>query len=98
MIDTLNGVPFCSREPSPLRVDASILTFETPNVEEIGRVIWQRQHDALASDAISHKLKWREESIPSKFWDEFLLDARAVLLLLYNKHLEYHKPRERLTE
>jgi hypothetical protein len=96
MIDTPNGVPFCSRgnEPIPLQVDPSILTFEMPNVEEIARVIWQRQHDALVSDAISYNLKWRDESIPSRFWDEFLLDARAVLSLLCKKHVEYQNTRD----
>jgi hypothetical protein len=91
MIDTPNGVPICSRnnEPIPLQVGPSILMLETPNVEEIARAIWQRQHDALVSDAISYNVKWRDQSIPSRFWDEFLLDAHTVLSLLYKKHLEY---------
>ena len=91
MTDTANDIPFCSirNELIPFQVVPSILTLETPNVEEIAKVIWQRQHDALVSGSISYNLKWRDESIPSRFWDEFLLDARAVLLLLCKKHIEY---------
>jgi hypothetical protein len=96
MIDKQNGVPICStsNEPTPLQVDISILTLETPDVEEIAKAIWQRQHDALAPDAVYNNLRWRDQSIPSKFWDEFLRDAHAVLGLLYKKHIEYQRTRE----
>ena len=67
----------------------SVLMLETPIDEEIAKAIWQRQRDQLDSDAISSKAKWRDPSVPSRFWDEFLLDARAVLSLLYRKHFEY---------
>ena len=95
MIDPANGIPFCSKsnELIPFHVVPSILTLETPNVEEIAKVIWQRQHDALVSGSISYNLKWRDESIPPRFWDEFLLDARAILLLLCKKHIEYQNTR-----
>jgi hypothetical protein len=73
-----------NRENSP-----SILTLETPSLEEIAMIIWQRQHDQLNREAISHETTWRDRSLPSKFWDEFLLDAQAVLSLLYKKHIEY---------
>ena len=91
MVDKTNGEYSCSRmdEPSTLKLDPSILTFEAPRVEEIARVIWQRQHDRLLPDSISYSAGWRDQSIPSKFWDEFLRDAHAVLLLLYEKHVEY---------
>jgi len=95
MIDTANDIPFCSisDELIPFQVVPSILTLETPDVEEIAKVIWQRQHNALVSDAISYNLKWRDQSIPSRFWDEFLRDARAVLSLLCKKHIEYQNTR-----
>jgi hypothetical protein len=96
MIDKPNDVTFCSRskERISLHVNSSMLTLKTPEVEEIARAIWQRQHDALVPEAISYSAKWRDQSIPSRFWDEFLLDAHAVLLLLYKKHIEYQKTRE----
>jgi 6-pyruvoyl-tetrahydropterin synthase len=91
MINTPNADFACSRydEPSYRQAHLSTLKLTTPTIEEIARVIWQRQHDALASDAISHDVKWRDESIPCRFWDEFLLDAQAVLMLLYKKHIEH---------
>ena len=97
MIDKPNGVPICSRSNETIfeEVDPSTLTLETPDVEEIARAIWERQHDTLAPGAIHNNLKWRDQSMPSKFWDEFLLDAHAVLGLLYKKHIEYQKTQER---
>jgi hypothetical protein len=88
MID--KGALFCPRltRSSHFRAYPSILKLETPPVEEIARAIWRRQHDLLASDAISRDVVWRDQSIPSKFWDEFLLDAHAVLSLLCEKHME----------
>jgi hypothetical protein len=71
-----------------------ILILETPKAEEIARAIWQRQHAALSDECLSYHTKWRDESIPSRFWDEFLLDAHAVLLLLYEKHNYYRNARE----
>jgi hypothetical protein len=95
MIDNPNDVTICSRsnETRFFQVNPSILTLEAPDIEEIAKAIWQRQHDALESDAISYNVNWRDQSVPSKFWDEFLLDAHAVLLLLYRKHTEYEKTR-----
>jgi hypothetical protein len=69
----------------------STLKLELPSAEEIARAIWQRQHDALVSDSISHRATWRDPSVPYKFWDEFLLDARAVILLLKNRQSEREK-------
>jgi hypothetical protein len=66
-----------SDEPSPL-----VLTIELPSVEEIAKAIWKRQHEALNTHALSYNAQWRDSSIPSRYWDQFLLDARAVLLLL----------------
>jgi hypothetical protein len=93
MID--DGGPFCSRHDETIFPSAYplILTLETPSAEEIARVIWERQHNGLPSDAISHNAKWRDQSIPSRFWDEFLLDADAVLLLFQKKHIEYQNAR-----
>ena len=95
MIDQSNDVFCCSGydEPIFLQAHPSILTLETPSLEEIAKVIWQRQHDALAPDAVSRDIKWRDQSIPSRFWDEFLLDAHAVLLLFYKKHIVFQNTR-----
>jgi hypothetical protein len=68
-----------SDEPSPL-----VLTIELPSVEEIAKAIWKRQHEAINPDALSYDTQWRDSSLPSRYWDQFLLDARAVLLLIYN--------------
>ena len=76
-----------------LRADdgPAIVTLKLPDVEEIARAIWQRQHDALDREAITHDLKWRDPSVPTKFWDQFLLDAQAVLAILQKKHVEYRR-------
>jgi hypothetical protein len=66
-----------------------VLTLEMPDVEEIAKAIWERQHNKLPSHALSYQTRWRDESIPHKFWEEFLLDAQAVLRVLYRKHVEY---------
>lgn len=71
-----------------------ILILETPKAEEIARAIWQRQHAALSAECLSYHTKWRDESIPPRFWSEFLLDAHAVLLLLHKKHNDYQSGRE----
>jgi len=75
------------------RLDPSVLTLEMPSVEAVAKAIWQRQRDALDPAAIAYNAKWRDPSIPQKFWDEFVLDAYAVLLLLIEKHTEYENPR-----
>ena len=81
---------YCSvDEPVPFQVIPSVLTLEAPLAEEIAKAIWQRQHDRLVPGAISYNSKWRDQSVPSRYWDEFLLDAHAVLLLLYKKHIKY---------
>jgi hypothetical protein len=69
----------------------SILTLETPEIEEIARAIWQRQHDTLNSSSIHYNADWRDKTLPSEFWNEFVLDAQAVLTLLYKKHIEHQK-------
>ena len=71
-----------------------ILTLETPKAEEIARAIWQRQHAALSAECLSYHTQWRDQSIPPRFWEEFLLDAHAVLLLLQEKHSDYRNARE----
>jgi hypothetical protein len=93
MIDKEISDPFSFRnsEKHFLQVNSSILTLHTPDVEEIAKAIWQRQHDTLASDSLVSRAKWRDQSVPSRFWDEFLLDAHAVLSLLYQKNIEYKK-------
>ena len=67
------------------------LTLEMPDIEDIARVIWQRQHDAL--DSNSNVRRWRDKSLPSKFWDEFLLDAHAVLSFLEKEHVKFQTKR-----
>jgi hypothetical protein len=65
------------------------LTLDLPDIEDIARAIWQRQHDTLGSN--SNARHWRDTTLPSKFWDEFLLDARAVLSFLTNEHVRFQK-------
>jgi hypothetical protein len=73
------------------RTDPLVLTLDMPDVEEIAKAIWERQHNKLPSHALSYQTRWRDESVPHKFWEEFLLDAQAVLQVLYQKHLDYNK-------
>jgi hypothetical protein len=96
MVDKSKNVPFCSRNNEAIifQVGSSILTLDTSDVEEIARAIWQRQHDALGPEAISRVIKWRDQTIPPRFWNEFLLDAHAVMMFLYEKNIEYQNRRE----
>ena len=91
MIDSPNGVhSFLNGTKDNFSwIDDLILTFETPSAEEIARAIWQRQRSTMHPDATSFNAIWRDQTIPSKFWNEFLLDAQAVLSLLYKKHIDY---------
>jgi hypothetical protein len=86
-----DGVPLLSASNGAnyLRANSAILTLKIPDVEEIAQAIWQRQHDALDAGAILHNVEWRDQSVPSKFWDEYFLDAQVILMLLYKKHIEY---------
>jgi hypothetical protein len=67
----------------------SILTLQTPDLEEIARAIWARQHYALSEKAIAHNVQWRDPSLPLRYWNEFMLDASAVLSLLHRRHTKY---------
>ena len=95
MSDKPNSAPFCPKgnQATFLQANSLILELEIPDIEEIAKAIWQRQHDALVSETIAYNAKWRDQSIPSRYWDEFLLDAHAVLLFLYDKHIEYQNAR-----
>jgi hypothetical protein len=88
VIDKPNGVSTLSAEEN------EILTLKTPKAEDIARAIWQRQHAALSAESLSYHTQWRDRSIPPRFWDEFLLDAHAVLLLLHEKHSDYRNAQE----
>lgn len=66
--------------------DRALVVRTLPDPEEIARAIWLRQHSALSPDAINYRAKWRDQSIPLKYWDEFVLDAKAVLKLLGREH------------
>ena len=79
----------CRSKHSEPQNSRRILTLETPDIEDIARAIWRRQYDALGSN--SGARDWRDKIIPSRFWDEFLLDARAVLSFLYKEHQKYQK-------
>jgi hypothetical protein len=95
VIDKPNGVSLCPGRDTTLSAEENeILTLETPKAEEIARAIWQRQHTALPAECLSRHTQWRDESIPSRFWNEFLLDAHAVLLLLHAKHNDYRNARQ----
>ena len=67
----------------------SILTLETPDIEEIARAIWERQHNALSENAIAREVDWRDPSLPPRYWNEFLLDASSVLSILHRGHIKY---------
>ena len=88
MIDRIDGIYWCSKHIEPQNYPQT-LTLETPNIEEIAKAIWQRQCDALDSNSGAHD--WRDKVIPPKFWNEFLLDAQAVLSFLYNEHRKYQR-------
>jgi hypothetical protein len=66
----------------------SILTVEVPSVEEIAKAIWRRQHDKLGSDAIHCDVEWLDKTLPSKYWEEFIQDAQAILRLLNSKEIK----------
>ena len=86
MINTPNRTSPRSANDEP-KYYPLILTLELPSVEEIAKAIWKRQHEALNTHALSYNAQWRDLSIPSRYWDQFLLDARAVLLLLYRTQI-----------
>jgi hypothetical protein len=91
MIENSNGLLARPSNESYASRDLPALTLDLPDVEEIARAIWERQHNKLRSNALSYQTRWRDESIPAKFWEELLLDAQAVLRVLYKKHLEYNQ-------
>jgi hypothetical protein len=66
----------------------SIVAAEVPSLEEIARAIWRRQHDKLGHDAIHYDVEWLDKTLPSKYWEEFLQDAHAILRLFYSKQIE----------
>jgi hypothetical protein len=57
-----------------------------PKAEEIAQAIWKRQRSTLSPAAIYYNTKWRDQSLPSRYWDDFVLDAQAVLTLLRAKN------------
>ena len=89
MIEPADRASLCSSYNEP-RAYPSILTLATPDIEDIARAIWERQHDELGPEAVAYHARWRDPSIPSRFWNEFLLDANAVLAFLYNGHVKYN--------
>ena len=93
MTDKPNGVSFPSGDMALSVEKNEILTLETPKAEEIARAIWQRQHAALPAESLSYHKQWRDQSISPRFWNEFLLDAHAVLLLLHEKQNDYRNAR-----
>ena len=95
MIDKLNGVSLAPGRDTTLSAEEDeIFTLEMPKAEEIAKAIWQRQHAALSAESLSYHAQWRDQSIPPRFWNEFLLDAHAVLLLLHEKRNDYQNARE----
>lgn len=95
MIDKPNGVSFPDGAMTLPAEKKQILTLETPKAEEIARAIWQRQHAALPAESLSYHKQWRDQSIPHGYWNEFLLDAHAVLSLIHEKHNDYQNTRSR---
>jgi len=92
MVESQNRTS-CRSTRDERHMQPSLLILETPDVEEIAKAIWQRQHDAVAHDTIAHNTKWRDKSIPALFWEEFLRDAQAVLSLLTRMHAERQRAR-----
>ena len=90
-MDKPNGVALWTGQPAEL---SDILILQTPKAEEIARAIWQRQHAALPVESIFYHTQWRDRSVPTRFWNEFLLDAQAVLSLLHERHHDYQDTRE----
>jgi hypothetical protein len=90
MTNEIDEAYSCSKYTEP-KNNPRILTLELPDAEDIARAIWLRQHSALDSNANGRR--WRDKGVPSKFWDEFMLDAGAVLVLLHEKHIKYQKRR-----
>jgi len=80
MASSLLRAPVRSTSKAP-QIYPLILSSTLPSSEDIAKAIWRRQRDALGADAIAHNVEWRDQSMPAKFWDEFLLDANAVLSL-----------------
>lgn len=95
VIDKPNGVSFPSRDMTRSAEENEIPIWAPPNAEEIARAIWQRQRAALPAESPSYRKQWRDQSIPPRFWNEFLLDAHAVLLLIHEKHDDYQNARSR---
>jgi len=95
MINKPSGVSFPGSDMALAAEKIEILTLETPKAEEIARAIWQRQHAALPAESLSHHKQWRDRSISPRFWNEFFLDAHAVLSLLQEKHNDYQNARSR---
>lgn len=93
--DKPNGVSFPGRDMALSAEENEILTLAAPKAEEIARAIWQRQHAALSAESLSYHQQWRDQSMPPRFWNEFLLDAHAVLLLIHEKHNDYQNARSR---
>ena len=91
MIDKPNGVALWTGQAAELN---DILILQTPIAEEIARAIWQRQHAALPVESVFYHTQWRDQSVPTRFWNEFLLDAQAVLSLLHERHHDYQNARE----
>jgi hypothetical protein len=90
MIEKPNGLHQPQKLSGSLgQADPLVLTLEMPDVEEIAKAIWERQHNKLPSHALSYQTRWRDESVPHKFWEEFVLDAQAVMQVLYRKQAEY---------
>jgi len=53
--------------------------------EEAGRRIYESQKSRLSDQAsFAAKRVWRSEDVPAKFWDSYVEDARAALLLTSN--------------
>jgi hypothetical protein len=95
VIDKPNRFSFPGGDMTLTAETNEILTLEAPKAEEIARAIWQRQHATLPAESLSYHTQWRDESIPPRFWNEFLLDANAVLLLLHEKHNDFQNTRNR---
>ena len=69
-----------SRQLLHAREVMSGLFRDQANEEEIAQAIWTRQRNSIIdNDSIASKAVWRSSSIPTKFWESYIEDARALL-------------------
>lgn len=52
------------------------------DIEFVARAIWLRQQREVAQtnpNGMAARLAWRSNAVPDKFWDSYVLDAKAAV-------------------